>query len=112
MEIGGVPVDSEGGEIDRQHPGCVRGIDEHRYPPIAAQGGKGEITMSWQGPEAPGEIMLDSHFSQPGVVYFASSGDGPGVQYPSASPNVVGVGGTTLSRNADTGAFLMSRAAG
>ena len=44
------------------------------------------------------------------MVYFASSGDGPGVQYPSASPNVVGVGGTTLSRNADTGAFLFESA--
>jgi subtilase family serine protease len=39
------------------------------------------------------------------VAYFASTGDLPGVQYPSASPNVFGVGGTTFSRNQTTGAF-------
>jgi subtilase family serine protease len=44
------------------------------------------------------------------VVYFASTGDGPGVIYPSASPNVVAVGGTTLSRNPSSGDFLFESA--
>jgi len=45
-------------------------------------------------------------FTTPGVVYFASTGDSFGTQYPSVSPNVVGVGGTTLSRNPVTGNFI------
>jgi kumamolisin len=45
-------------------------------------------------------------YSTPGVVYFASTGDSPGTQYPSVSPNVVAAGGTSLSRNPQTGAFV------
>jgi subtilase family serine protease len=65
----------------------------------------GEISMSWGGSEFPGETALDPVFTAPGVVYFASTGDAPGTQYPSVSPNVVAVGGTTLSRNPVTGNF-------
>ena len=66
----------------------------------------GEISMSWGGGEFPGETAVDSVFTAPGVVYFASTGDAPGTQYPSVSPNVVAVGGTTLSRNPVTGNFI------
>jgi subtilase family serine protease len=76
---------------------------------VAADGG-GVISNSWGGSEFDGENTFDSYFSFPGVVYFASTGDGPGVIYPSASPNVVAVGGTTLSRNPDTGNFLFESA--
>jgi len=48
----------------------------------------------------------DAYFVAPGVTFVASAGDsGAGVEWPAASPNVVGVGGTTLvlTRLADTG---------
>jgi kumamolisin len=76
---------------------------------VAADGG-GSISNSWEGSEFSDESSYDAFFSFPGIVYFASSGDGPGVGYPSASPNVIGVGGTTLSRNANTGDFLFESA--
>lgn len=65
---------------------------------VAAAGG-GEISMSFGGGEFAGENLGDPVFTTPGIVYFASTGDNPGVMYPSASPNVVAVGGTSLSRN-------------
>ena len=68
--------------------------------------GGGEVSNSWGGGEGSGELSRDSFFTAPNVVYFASSGDSPGVEYPCASPNVVCVGGTSVGRNANTGAFL------
>jgi subtilase family serine protease len=62
------------------------------------------ISMSWSGGESSGETSTDSaHFPQGnGIVYFASSGDTGGlIQYPACSPNVVGVGGTTLNTDAN-----------
>jgi kumamolisin len=72
---------------------------------VAAAGG-GEVSMSWGASEFSPETTLDSTFTTAGVVYFASSGDSPGVSYPSASPNVVSAGGTSLSRNLTTGDFF------
>ena len=71
-----------------------------------AQSGVVAISMSWGGAEFPEETTLDSHFvSKSGAVFFASSGDnGAGASWPAASPNVVGVGGTTLSLS-ESGAF-------
>jgi subtilase family serine protease len=55
------------------------------------------VSNSWGGGESPFETAYDSHFTTAGVSYFVSAGDsGLGAQYPSASPNVVSVGGTTL----------------
>jgi len=74
--------------------------------------GTGEVSMSWGGAEftttssGPGETTLDTYFTTPGVVYVASSGDGPGTIYPCVSPNVVCAGGTTLRRNPSTGALI------
>ena len=59
----------------------------------AAEGG--EVSMSWGSGEFPAETFFDAVFTTPNIVYFASAGDGPGVSYPSASPNVVSVGGTS-----------------
>jgi kumamolisin len=73
---------------------------------VAAAGG-GEVSMSWGSGEFTEETIFDSVFTTPGVVYFASAGDSPGVLYPSASPNVVSAGGTTVSRNAVTGSFIL-----
>jgi kumamolisin len=71
---------------------------------VKAMGG-GEVSMSWGGSEFQFETALDAFFTQSGVVYFAAAGDGPGVIWPSASANVVSVGGTSISRNSSTGAF-------
>ena len=71
---------------------------------LSAAGG-GEISMSWGGGEFAGEVTIDHIFTAPNVVYLASSGDRPGVVYPSSSPNVISVGGTSLSTSATTGQF-------
>lgn len=73
---------------------------------VRAAGG-GEVSMSWGEDEYPGEVLIDPLFTQPGVVYFSSTGDNPGVIYPSASPNVIAAGGTSLSRNPATGSFIL-----
>jgi subtilase family serine protease len=60
-----------------------------------------QVSMSWGGSEFSYESLYDSYFSVAGVSFFASSGDsGTGPIWPSASPYVIGVGGTTLQ--ADT----------
>jgi kumamolisin len=71
---------------------------------VVAAGG-GEVSMSFGGAEFSGETSYDSIFTGAGVVYFAAAGDSPGVEYPSSSPNVIGVGGTTIARNPGTGTF-------
>jgi len=71
---------------------------------VSAAGG-GEVSMSWGSSEFSGETAYDGFFTKSGVVYVASAGDSAGVEYPSASPNVVAVGGTTISRNPNTGNF-------
>jgi len=58
------------------------------------------VSMSWGGPET----NMDSTFLTPsghqGVTFLASTGDnGTPAGYPSLSPNVVAVGGTTLDIN-------------
>jgi subtilase family serine protease len=67
------------------------------------------VSNSWGGSEFCilflCETIYDSHFSTPGVSYFAASGDhGLPASYPSASPSVISVGGTTLHFDAG-GAF-------
>ena len=76
---------------------------------VAAAGG-GEVSMSWGEGEFSDELSLDAYFTTPGVVYFASSGDGPGTIYPSVSPNVVAAGGTSLSRDPNSGNFISENA--
>ena len=62
------------------------------------------ISMSFSSPEFSGEQNLDSIFTTPsghqGITFLAATGDtgSPG-GYPAYSPNVVAVGGTTLSIN-------------
>jgi kumamolisin len=67
---------------------------------ITQHAGAGQVSMSWGGSETRRETSNDSIFTTPGIVYFASSGDiGAETEYPSASPNVVAAGGTTIHRD-------------
>jgi subtilase family serine protease len=62
------------------------------------------VSMSWGANDFSGETAWDFHFNVPGVTFFASSGDTGGVAiWPSVSPNVVSVGGTTLTIDKTTG---------
>lgn len=67
------------------------------------------VSMSWGSAEYAGETSYDSVFTTPaghqGVVFVASTGDqgAPGL-YPAFSPNVLAVGGTTLTL-ASTGGY-------
>ncbi len=59
------------------------------------------ISMSWGFPEMPNESSFDPNFTTPtghtGITFIASSGDYGLINYPATSPNVLAVGGTTLS---------------
>jgi hypothetical protein len=66
--------------------------------------GVAAVSMSWGFSETSAETAFDAHFQTPaghqGITFLAASGDaGPanGPDYPSSSPRVVAVGGTTLS---------------
>jgi len=62
----------------------------------------GYVSNSWGGSEFSGETSYDSSFAHSGVSFFVSAGDsGLPAEYPSASPNVISVGGTTLTLNSD-----------
>jgi len=70
--------------------------------------GVGVVSMSWGTQEFWGEARYDSLFTTPaghtGVTYVASSGDSGawyGPMYPSVSPNVLSVGGTSLTLNSN-----------
>jgi hypothetical protein len=63
------------------------------------------VSMSWGGSEFNGETAFDSsaYFGRSNVTFVAASGDDGGAygaEWPAVSPNVVGVGGTTLSLTA------------
>ena len=74
----------------------------------AGYSGVSVVSMSWHSNNAEfsGETSLDSTFTTPsghqGVTFLASSGDVGGLAiYPSVSPNVIAVGGTSLTLNGD-----------
>ena len=58
------------------------------------------VSNSWGAGEFSGETAYDSDFAEAGAYYFAAAGDtGGAVEYPSSSPSVVSVGGTSLLFN-------------
>jgi hypothetical protein len=66
----------------------------------ATNNGAHVVSMSWGATDFSGESSYDSHFNHSGVSYVASAGDtGAVVDYPSASPYVLSVGGTSLTLN-------------
>ena len=74
----------------------------------ASQPGVSVVSMSWGLPEgvavfASDEAAYDSVFTVPGVTFVASTGDygAADPEYPAFSPNVVAVGGTSLTLNDD-----------
>jgi subtilase family serine protease len=71
------------------------------------------ISMSWGGAEFSDELSYDTHFvdkANPAAAFFASSGDdGTGASWPASSPNVIGVGGTSLQL-ASSGALIAESA--
>lgn len=71
------------------------------------------VSMSWGGAEFSDEATLDSHFNNKSgtLEFFAASGDdGTGASWPAASPNVIGVGGTSLTLATSTGKFISEAA--
>jgi subtilase family serine protease len=65
---------------------------------VAVNNGATIVSMSFGGPEVVGENNTDFHFTTPKVTFVAAAGDsGHGVQYPSASPYVLAIGGTTVT---------------
>ncbi len=60
--------------------------------------GPGVVSMSFGAQEGAWTGSVDSAFSAAGMTYLAATGDsGAGVNWPSVSPNVIAVGGTTLT---------------
>jgi hypothetical protein len=62
-----------------------------------SQPGVVAVSMSWGGAEFSAETLYDSYFTTAGITYVAAAGDSPGAIWPSASPNVLSVGGTSLT---------------
>jgi subtilase family serine protease len=61
-----------------------------------------QISLSWGGSEGSGQTAYDYHLNVAGPIFFAATGDQGGVtSYPSTSPYVVAVGGTSVTLNAD-----------
>lgn len=93
-------------------PSChillVEAASDDRYGTLDMEGavltatnlGARYVSMSWGGGEWAGERSTDaSIFARSGVAYVAASGDYDyGTSWPAANPNVVSVGGTSLTR--------------
>lgn len=71
------------------------------------------VSMSWGGAEFSDELSYDTHFASKtnsSIAFFASSGDdGAGASWPASSPDVIGVGGTSLQL-ASSGALIAESA--
>src|SRR5271157_3127944 len=84
--------------------GLLSAVNYARYQP-----GVSVVSMSWGTTEFWGESAYDSIFTTPaghaGVTFVAASGDSgawDGPMYPAVSPNVLAVGGTSLTLAANS----------
>ncbi|MGO8805426.1 MAG: hypothetical protein ACLQO7_02330 [Candidatus Bathyarchaeia archaeon] len=74
----------------------------------ASQPGVVAVSMSWGGSEFSTESSYDSYFTTPStatapISFFASAGDTAAqLLWPATSPNIVSVGGTTLTMSGNT----------
>ncbi len=60
--------------------------------------GAGAVSMSFGGSEGTWTSQVDPAFAASGMTYLAATGDsGSAVSWPAVSPNVIAVGGTSLS---------------
>jgi len=73
----------------------------------ATSNGATVVSMSWGSSEFSSETTYDSQYFVPqnnlgqGITYVASSGDSGGsIEWPAVSPNVLGVGGTSIGLDA------------
>ena len=121
-----VPVDNTGGwemeealDVEWAHamaPGAkidlieANSASSNLYTAVSAAAslpGVSVVTMSWGGPESPSETGSNSYFTTPanhqGVTFLAAAGDSSYGLYPAFSPNVIAVGGTTLTLNSTNG---------
>jgi subtilase family serine protease len=63
----------------------------------AVSQGASVVSMSWGTSEFWWQSYYDANFTQPGITFLASAGDGGAAAlYPASSPNVTAVGGTSL----------------
>lgn len=68
----------------------------------AVRNGASVVSMSWTVGEFSGEASYDNRFAYNDVSFVAAAGDsGTGVAYPAASQFVIGVGGTSLTLDAN-----------
>jgi len=64
------------------------------------------VSMSWGLDEFSTEKSYDSHFTNQTVTFIASAGDNHDTNWPSTSPYVLAVGGTTLTLDTNTSAII------
>jgi subtilase family serine protease len=86
--------------VEASSPGQIFNAAQY----AAGQPGVSVVSLSVMGPETAFESATDSDFTTPaghqGVTFVAAAGDDGTVSYPAASPNVLAVGGTTLTLTA------------
>ena len=76
-----------------------------RADQLVVQNGGGEVSLSWGEQESASETTNDAAFGTSNVVHFAATGDSFTVSYPASSPQVIGVGGTSIVRD-PSGSFV------
>src|SRR5260370_31065732 len=60
------------------------------------------VSNSWGGAELSSESSSYGHFNKPVAITFSAGDSGTPAQYPSASPYVLSIGGTSLTINGTT----------
>ncbi len=87
--------------------GADLGVAAQKAADLVAAAGGGQVSMSFGHNEYNGDPVGDNPiYTHNKVSFFASTGDAPGVEYPSAATNVIAVGGTSVSRNPKNGNLI------